>query len=743
MTSLSDVISRMNKRLSSGGSDSTEQRKFGAFDGVFLPTLLTILGAVMYLRTGWVVGNAGLGGGVLIILLAHLITFCTALSISSIATNIRVRAGGAFSIISQSLGLEVGGSVSVPFYLAQAISVAFYIFAFSEGWQRIFPTHPTEIVTLAGFGVCFVIAFISVNLAVRVRYPILAIIILSLVSIFLGLSPRFGNPGITQTPVLWGDFPGGNFWAIFAVFFPAVTGVLTGVNMSGTLKDPRRSIPKGIITAVILTLIIYLTLAYWTSLVATPEELVTNFTIMVDRAAYGPAILAGILAATFSAALNSLVSAPRVLQAITEHNVIPGGEVLARETPSGEPRPAMYITGSISLLTLVFGMLGGGLNAIAPLLTMFFLITYAVLNGVVMLEQILGLVSFRPLFKVPRLVPLMGLVGCILAMFLINPIFSLVAVVVIVLLYAYLSRRQLRAPWSDVRSGLFVTLSEWAAKRVITMPDSQERAWKPNLLVPVESVQSLRGSYRFLKALTHPRGSVHVLGLYREGKKERVSGLESFGLAFANDGIFARIALVQTGEFASSLQTGLEVLRGAFFRPNALFMPVTPKTDEQALQFILNRAAENDIGAILYAKHPETSLGREQTINVWIREQSPAWEVAMRMTNLDLALLLAYQLARNWGGRITLITIVADPAEQANGEAFLADLIDFGRMPRQTRTIVEVGSLESYLPQAPEADLNIFGLQQQISLDFIRRIVAATDASAIFVRDSGDESALA
>lgn len=741
MNNISETASKINNLFLSSSAGSSEERKFGTFDGVFMPTLLTIMGAVMYLRTGWVVGNAGLGGGLLIILLANLITICTALSISSVATNIRVEAGGAFSIISQSLGLEVGGSVSVPFYLAQAVSVAFYIFAFSEGWLRIFPRHSAALVVFVGFGLCFAIAFVSVNLAARVRYPILFIISLSLFSIFLGSFPRFG--GFTQKPVIWGDFPQGNFWAVFAVFFPAVTGILTGVNMSGTLKDPRKSIPWGVMAAVILTMLIYLGLAYWVSLVATPEELLTNLTIMVDRAAYGPAILAGILAATFSAALNSLVSAPRVLQAIAEHGVLPGGEIFARETASGEPRPAMYLTGGIGLATLIFGLAGGGLNAIAPLMTMFFLIVYAVLNGVVMLEQLIGLVSFRPLFRVPRLVPVIGLVGCMFAMLLINPIFSLVAMVIIIMLYAYLSRRHLQAPWSDVRSGLFVTLAEWAAKRVISMPTSQERAWRPSLLVPVQSIPSLRGSYRFLKALTYPRGSVHLLGLYQNGQKERVAGLESFVQAFATDGIFARVALLSVTDFARGLQTGLETLRSAFFHPNTLFMPVTPDVDEATLQFIIDRAVENEMGAILYAKHPETSLGHEQSLNVWIRDQSPAWEVGLRLSNLDLSLLLAYQLARNWRGKITLITIVADAAEKANGEAFLASLINFGRMPRNTQAIVAVGSLEAYLPQAPQADLNIFGLQHEVNLAFMERLVAATDASCIFVRDSGNESALA
>ena len=269
-------------------------KRFGTFEGVFLPTLLTILGAVMYLRTGWVVGQAGLVGGLLVIIFANLITICTGFSISSVATNIRVGAGGSFSIISQSLGLEVGGSINLPFYLAQAISVAFYIFAFTEGWLSVFPSHPEAVVLFLAYGVCFAIAYVSVGLAARIRYPILFIVTLSLFAVLLGSSPRFGEPGAIYTPQLWGDFPDLDFWGVFAVFFPAVTGVLAGVNLSGTLENPRRSIPTGTMGAIFVSFAIYMALAYWTSLVATPDELVSNFTIMVDRAAFGWAIQAGI-----------------------------------------------------------------------------------------------------------------------------------------------------------------------------------------------------------------------------------------------------------------------------------------------------------------------------------------------------------------------------------------------------------------------------------------------------------------
>ncbi|MCB0010821.1 MAG: hypothetical protein KDE34_02945, partial [Anaerolineales bacterium] len=663
---------------------------------------------------------------------------------SSVATNIRVGAGGSFSIISQSLGLEVGGSINLPFYLAQAISVAFYIFAFTEGWLSVFPTHPEAVVLFLAYGACFAIAFVSVGLAARIRYPILFIVSFSLFSVLLGSSPRLADPGAVYTPQLWGSFPDLDFWGVFAVFFPAVTGVLAGVNLSGTLENPRRSIPTGTMGAIFVSFVVYMALAYWTSLVATPDELVSNFTIMVDRAAFGWAIQAGILAATFSAALNSLVGAPRVLQAMAVHGVVPFGRVLAVETESGEPRPALYLTGIIGIVTLLFGLSGNGINKIAPLMTMFFLVTYATLNGVVLLEQSLDLTSFRPLFPIPRVVPLIGFVGALVVMYLINPVFSLVATITIVVLYEYLSLQHLETPWSDVRSGMFVTLAEWAAKRVQRLPSGQERAWKPSLMVPVQSPAALRYSYRFLEAITKPNGSLHIVGCYPPGEREHLASLKSYEQTFAHDGIFARVALLETQQFSYTLHMAMAMSSSAFFRPNTLFLPLLPQggSNESDLQLLMDRAIENEMGVILHLDNPDTGLGREQVINVWMREQSPDWTIGLRLPNLDLSLLLAYQLARNWGGTINLLTVVGDESERANAENYLHRLMDLGRMPRGTQPVVFVGSLADFMPQAPEADVNIFGLQSHIKLEFMQQMIARVQTSCIFVRDSGRESAL-
>ena len=240
------------------------KKTFGTFAGVFTPTTLTILGVIMYIRQPWVVGNAGIVGALAILLISVAITFTTALSLSSITTNVRIGAGGAFSIISKSLGLEIGGAIGIPFYIAQALAVAMYVFGFREGLNSILPSLNPLLLDIIIFSVVMTIAFISTSFAFKIQYVILGIIVLSLISIYGAL---FVND-LNYDFELFGQYPGSiensfsgtSFWVVFAVFFPAVTGVMAGANMSGDLTSPRKSIPKGTISAVILTTIIYISL---------------------------------------------------------------------------------------------------------------------------------------------------------------------------------------------------------------------------------------------------------------------------------------------------------------------------------------------------------------------------------------------------------------------------------------------------------------------------------------------------
>lgn len=726
-----------------GGNAQAGDGKFGTFPGVFTPTVLTILGAIMYLRLGQVVGNAGLLGAILIILLAHVITVSTGLAVSSVVTNTRVGAGGAFAIISQSLGLEVGGSVGIPLFIAQGISVALYVLAFAEAWLRIFASHSLVFVSLFAFVIVFAIAYVSAQFAARIQYLILGIVGLSLFSILLASFPLAGREGLTETAVLWGGFTEWSFWETFAIFFPAVTGIMVGISLSGSLKDPRRSIPLGTMSAIGLTLIVYLLLAYWLARIVPVSDLLNNTTVMVDKAFWGWTILAGMLGATFSSALGSLVAAPRVMQALARHSILPFSDYLAQETAQGEPRPALYATGAIGLVTLLVALPSGGLNAVASIITMFFLITYGMLNLVVLIEQMLSTVSFRPTFRVPRIVPFIGLVGCVFVMVLINPVFSLVALVLVALVYGYLLRRNLEYLPSDVRSGMFLSLAEWAATRVSHLPPAVKRTWKPSVLAPIQQTQELTGSYRFLRALAAPQGAIHALGIYPEGDDSALKGLTELTKAFADEGIFARTTLLEEADLVNGVRSATQILRSTFFRPNLLFLNLRAESDPHVLQELVDKTAAYNMGIVLLARHPVRALGRQHSINVWISHQGDDWQVDLRWSNSDLALLLAYQLTQNWSGKIKLCLAIASEQEQALAEAFLRELADLARLPKNTEVMVVQATFAEALHQVRRADLAIFGLPNPARLTFCQEIAAAVDGSCLFVRDSGEESALA
>lgn len=720
------------------------RKLFGTFSGVFIPTLLTILGVIMYLREGWVVGNAGLAGAWLIILLSFGITSFTALSLSSICTNIRIGAGGAFNVISQSLGLEVGGSIGIPLYISQALAVAMYIFGFRAGWLWVFPGHPPLIVDLAAFAVLFAIGFISAGLAFKVQYAILAIIIGSLVSV--GAAAYMGS---MSEPVQWlGEFQGSaetgfqgvGFWAVFAVFFPASTGIMAGANMSGDLKNPRKSIPIGTLSAIAVSLVIYLALAWWLAASATTEELVSNYTVMIDKSAWGPAVLAGLLGATFSSALSSLVGAPRIMQALAEHKILPGSSWFVKRTTGGEPRNAMIFTGVLVLGALMLR----NLNAIAPLITMFFLVTYAMINVVVFLEQSLKLVSFRPLMRIPRLVSLLGAAGCALAMFIVNPGFGVVAVAVVLALHAYLIRKHLKAPFGDVRSGLFAAVAEWGAKKVEQLAARPERTWKANILLPVEISSQARDLYGLLKDIAYPKGFVRLLGLTgKRNYEELTDNLPRLAEDFMNEGVFANWTVIDAASFSENLAAGIEALGGAFFQSNIIFLRLTgdeSRWDE--IVRLIRDARRHKIGVLLYAGQNEARLAEKNAVHLILDRNEHGWDFGADLGNRDLAILTAYKLMRNWEADITLTALTEPDENPEDALNFLRSVVILGRIPKSHMT---AGSEENLPEKAREASaaITLFTLSPEPDLERIRALMGKVETPCLFAMDSGLENALA
>ncbi len=715
-------IGSMFKKLGTRKTKSTHF-KFGTFGGVFTPDVLTILGVIMFLRLGWVVGNAGLIGAVVIILLAKSITICTGLSMSSITTNIKIGAGGPYSIISKSLGLEAGGSIGIPFYFSQALSAALYIIGFTEGWLMMFPEHNELVVSLITALLLFIISYSGAKYAIRVQYIIFAIIILSILSFFLTKAEPLKQVNLI------GNFEDAGFWQVFAIFFPAVTGIMAGANLSGDLKNPRKSIPLGTISAIGFTLVVYVLMAIFSAFYISPPELRSNQMYMVDYSIWGPLVIMGILAATFSSALGSLVGAPRILQALANQKTIPLSIFFEKLSPNHEPRNATIFTGIIIIVAII----PGDLNALATIITLFFLITYGTLNLVVFIQQSMKIISFRPTFKISRVIPFIGAIGSFLMMILISPIFSVLAITTIIALYIWLSKKGLKAEWGDIRGGMFLVLAEVASRIAARFPRHQV-AWKPDLLIPIENPQHSVGSLLFIRSITYPSGSIYSFTVTNKNIDDTKKELEQAILPLKTENILVSSTVLEDNNFLHGAKLVIQTLQGGALRPNTIFLTLgNDEKKDEIIYELVNYATSKELGTLILRQHKRAAFGLQKDINLWLRDKSPNW---------NLAVLISLQLQINWGGKINLVTVGKNKKDEHYLYTFLNSISEQTRLPSLTEFKVLIGNFNDVIKDAPRADINIFGLGEVINCDNMREVTELSSTSCLFVRDSGKESAL-
>jgi amino acid permease len=704
--------------------------RFGTFAGVYRPVVLTVLGALLYLREGWLVGNAGLGGALLVIAAAYVITGTMALSVASIATNLRLRAGGAFAIISAALGLEAGGAIGVPLFLAQTIGAVMYLYAFTEGWAYYAPSHPPALVVGVAFALVGGITVASATLASRAQAVMLGVVAVAIGSAFAGW---YGAP--LQRPPVIGRFPEASLLECFALFFPAATGIMVGVGMSGSLEKPSVSIPKGTMAAWATTLAVYSLGAVWYGTVVPREELLTNKLAMADHAAVGELVMLGLLSSTLMAALSSLVAAPRLLHAMAEHGVVPGSATLRKLDERGEPRNATIVTLGICLV----GLSAGSLDAIAPILTSFFIMTYLAVNVVVALEQGLGMVSWRPRFRIPTMVPVVGAAACITGLVLTSPAGGLPEVLFVTGIYVWLSRRRtVDTPWVTVQSGIAKTVAAWLARKAATGGDS-ERTWKPDLLVPVGTVDEADTLAALAWAVTRHRGSVKFVASHEDAPL--IERLDNQVAWLREQGGFASRHVMPEERPGQAARLSLNAMQGTFFAPNLLVISAR-HIEPSVLQEVIDHARACKVGIVLAFDDPEVRIDSCRAVNVWLSDRSPDWALSLHVANLDLPVLLAYLVTLPVAGEVRLITALRDQQSMSAAQQFLTDVIELGRLPR-TEPVVRVGSLFDALEDVPPAELHILGLPPKVDLAALQRIRDAAGAPCWFVLDSGQESALA
>jgi amino acid transporter len=454
----------------------------GTFAGVFTPSILTILGIILFLRTGYVVGNAGLAKALVILAIATAVSVLTSLSLAAIATNMEVKGGGDYYLISRTLGLEFGGAIGVVLFLAQSVSVAFYAIGFGEvvasvtGWDSGVAVQLIAVLAILGL---FVLAWAGADVATRFQFVIMAVLVAALLSFYAGAISSFDASRLSLS---WASPVGAvGFWAVFAIFFPAVTGFTQGVSMSGDLADPGRSLPRGTFAAVGLSTVVYVTvmilLAATVPLILLSDD---GGAAMRGVAVVGFAVTLGVIAATLSSAMASLLGAPRILQSLASDRVFPGLVFFARGHGAAD-NPRRAIAASLVIAIATVGL--GSLNVIAPVVSMFFLMSYGLLNYATYYEARAASPSFRPRFRwFDKRLSLSGALLCVGAMLAINPLASFVAVIVLFALYEYLARRDVPARWTDAsHSHHFARAVE--SIKALDREVAHDRHWRPQILV--------------------------------------------------------------------------------------------------------------------------------------------------------------------------------------------------------------------------------------------------------------------
>jgi amino acid transporter len=405
----------MTQSHSKNSAAGAKAGTLGTFAGVFTPSILTILGIILFLRLGFVVGNAGLGRALLILALANGISVLTTFSLSAIATNLKVKGGGDYYLISRTLGLPFGGAIGIVLFLAQSVSIAFYCIGFGEVLARTLAMESgvhIQIIAAAAVALLFIFAWLGADWATRFQYVVMAILAAALVSFFIGGINQWNSELLVQNWTAPQD--GLSFWIIFAIFFPAVTGFTQGVSMSGDLKDAGKSLPLGTFLAVGLSIVVYFFAGIIFAASQPADILMRDYAAMKRVAAIELFITAGVIAATLSSAMASFLGAPRILQSLSGDRIFPFLLPFAKGHGStANPRRGVLLSAGIALATIGLGKL----NIIAPVVSMFFLISYGLLNYATFFEARSGSPSFRPRFRWYDLrLSLAGAIACMAVM---------------------------------------------------------------------------------------------------------------------------------------------------------------------------------------------------------------------------------------------------------------------------------------------------------------------------------------
>jgi amino acid transporter len=667
----------------------SERNNFGTAP-VFFTAIATILGAILFLRFGFAVGVLGFWGVILLILLGHLVTIPTALAISEIATNKRVEGGGEYFIVSRSFGLNIGSTIGVALYIAQAISVAFYVIAFTESFEFFFNyMHntfdiqlPRQVISMPVMGLLsLLIIKKGANMGVKALYYVVAILFVTLILFFLGKP----DPNAEITSSIWNiEFQNLNdFFIVFAIIFPAFTGMTAGVGLSGELKRPGKSIPLGTVSATIIGMIIYVAIAWKLHTSSTTDDLL-NHQFVMGRIALGGIFIVpiGLAASTISSALGSVMVAPRTLQALAKDSLFPSRS-MNRFVAKERQRDAEPINASVITCLIAFVFVGmGDINAVAEIISMFFMLTYGSLCLISFLNHFGSSPSYRPQFKSKWWLSLIGFVVSVWVMFKINTTYAIISFALLTIVYIYInyihkSRKGLSSIFVNTVFQLNRKLLLFVQKKTNS---SMFTDWRPSIICVSKYSFTRKNALRLLNWISYKYGFATLLhkieGYFSKETSELAKQQLDTLLKQAGKNNTVYIDTIISPSYTSTVVQAIQMPGVSGMENNMLLFEFAKDDIEEQRQAIdnFNLVKAGDFDVLFLASSPR-KINYRKGIHVWINIRDEL--------NINLMVMLSFIILNHplWKrGNIKVFVLIEDDKSHDFKEQF-THTVQSGRIP--------------------------------------------------------------